>query len=157
MRKAINGFLWLVGLVVVLIVYFFVPLGQHTLYEHTLRIAATEPAQELGDELGQATRDLGERAVDEWENRSEIRREAAGEELEEAAPDDGTMHLRVERDGVHLGDDVLSPTQLRERVREARRVAGELHAILETADGVPTPEVQGILEMLEEEHVSVTP
>ncbi|MCA9609629.1 MAG: hypothetical protein KC619_28720 [Myxococcales bacterium] len=154
MRKAINGFFWLVGLVVVLAVYFFVPLGQYTLYEHTLRIAATEPAQELGDELGHATRELGERAVDEWEDRSEIRREASGEEPE---TDDGTMRLRVEPDGVHLGDDVLSPTELRERVREARRVAGELHAIIEAADGVPTPEVQGILEMLREEHVSVAP
>ena len=86
--------------------------------------------------------------------RSEIRREASGEEPE---TDDGTMRLRVEPDGVHLGDDVLSPTELRERVREARRVAGELHAIIEAADGVPTPEVQGILEMLREEHVSVAP
>lgn len=157
MRKAINGFLWLVGLLVVLAVYFFVPIGRYTLFEHTLRIAATEPAQELGDELGDATRELGERAVDEWETRREIRREASGEEPAPAEDPEGTMRLRVERDGVHLGDDVLSPDQLRSRVREARRVAGELHAILEAAEGVPTPEVQGILELLREERVTVQP
>lgn len=72
----VNGFLWLVGLVVVLAVYFFVPLGRFTLFEHTLRIAATEPAQELGDELEGASRDLGERAVEEWEDREEVRDEA---------------------------------------------------------------------------------
>ncbi len=157
MRKAINAFLWLVGLVVVLSVYFFVPIGRYTLFEHTLRIAATEPAQELGDEVGTATRELGERAIDEWEDRREIRREAAGDEAPEVDESQDTLRLRVEDDGVHLGDEVLSPSQLRERVREARRVAGELHAILEAAEGVPTPEVQSILELLREEQVSVAP
>lgn len=156
MRKAINGFLWLVGLLVVLTVYFFVPIGTYTLYEHTLRIAATEPAQELGDELGTATRELGERAVDEWEDRRAVRREAAGEEPGPGDTQD-PLRLRVEDDGVHLGEEVLSPSQLRARVREARRVAGELHAILEAAEGVPTPEVQAILELLREEQVSVAP
>ena len=55
MRRLINGFLWLVGLAVVTVVYFFVPLGRFTLYEHTLRIAATEPAQELGREEREAS------------------------------------------------------------------------------------------------------
>ncbi|MCB9596358.1 MAG: hypothetical protein H6719_26785 [Sandaracinaceae bacterium] len=155
MRKAINGILWLIGLVVVLVVYFFVPLGTYTLYEHTLRIAATEPAQELGDELGTATRELGERAVEEWDGRRATREQAAGREPGGAAPD--TLRLRVEPDGVHIGQEVLSPTELRSRIHEAREVAGELHAILETAEGVPTPDVQAILEMLREEHVSVAP
>ena len=155
MRKAINGILWLIGLVVVLVVYFFVPLGTYTLYEHTLRIAATEPAQELGDELGTATRELGERAVEEWDGRRATRERAAGREPGGAAPD--TLRLRVEPDGVHIGQEVLSPTELRSRIHEAREVAGELHAILETAEGVPTPDVQAILEMLREEHVSVAP
>ena len=151
MRKAFNGFLWLVGLVVVLAVYFFVPLGRFTLFEHTLRIAATEPAQELGTEVGDATRELGQQAMDEWEGRQAIRDEASGDE-----PDaDDPLRLRLERDGVHLGDDILNPSELRRRVREAREVAGELHAILETADGVPAPEVQAILELLQEERVSV--
>jgi len=159
MRKALNGFLWLVGLLVVLAVYFFVPLGRYTLYEHTLRIAATEPAQDLGEEVGEATRELGERAIDEWDDRAATRREAAGEPEEEASGDEatpeGTLRLRLEDDGVHLGDDVLSPSQLRERIRAARRVATELHAILETAEGVPTPDVQGLLELLREEQVTV--
>ena len=72
----VNGFLWLVGLVVVLGVYFFVPVGRFTLFEHTLRIAATEPAQELGEDLEDEARDLSERAVEEWEDREEVREEA---------------------------------------------------------------------------------
>ena len=32
--------LWLIGLMVVLAVYFFVPVGRFTLFEHTLRIGA---------------------------------------------------------------------------------------------------------------------
>ena len=78
MRRLINGFIWLVGLVVILGVYFFVPVGRFTLYEHTLRIAATEPAQELGDDL----RRTGEQGVDEavrrWDDREAMREEAAG-------------------------------------------------------------------------------
>ena len=76
MRRLINGALWLVGLIVVLGVYFFVPVGRFTLFEHTLRIAATEPAQELGDDLAETGEELGERAVEEWERR-EPDREAA--------------------------------------------------------------------------------
>lgn len=72
----VNGFLWLVGLVVVLGVYFFVPVGRFTLFEHTLRIAATEPAQELGGDLEDEARDLSERAVEEWEDREQVREEA---------------------------------------------------------------------------------
>ena len=79
MRRLINGFLWLVGLAVVTVVYFFVPLGRFTLYEHTLRIAATEPAQELGREVEKASVELGERAVDERESRRELRDEARGQ------------------------------------------------------------------------------
>lgn len=159
MRKAINGGLWLIGLTVVTIVYFFVPLGRFTLFEHTLRIAATEPAQDLGDEVGEAARDLGERAIDEWEERQEIRDEAAGRDPDEAEAEDrdsaDRLRMRLEEDGVHIGDEVLSPSELRARVREARRVAGELHAILETADDVPRPEVDAILELLRDENVAV--
>ncbi len=67
MRRLINGILWLIGLVVVLIGYFTVPVGRFTLYQHTMRIAQTEPAQELGRELGEAGHALKERAVNEWE------------------------------------------------------------------------------------------
>ncbi len=157
MRKALNGFLWLVGLFVVLAVYFFVPLGRYTLYEHTLRIAATEPARELGDEVGQATRELGQQAMDEWEDRRVIRDEASDQPGASGASEDDPLRLRLEGDGVHVGDDVLSPAELRRRVRAARQVAGELHAILETAQGVPAPDVREILELLREERVSVPP
>lgn len=72
----INGTLWLVGLIVVLAVYFFLPVGRFTLFEHTLRIAATEPAQELGEDLTETGEELSERAAAQWESRSEAREEA---------------------------------------------------------------------------------
>lgn len=74
-RRLINGILWLIGLVVVLVVYFAVPVGRYTLFEHTRRIAQTEPAQELGRELGEAGQALKDRAVNEWQSR---RGEAGG-------------------------------------------------------------------------------
>jgi hypothetical protein len=73
MRRIINALLWLVGLVVVLGAYFFVPVGRFTLFEHTLRIAATEPAQELGDDLEETGEELHERARQEWADRAAIR------------------------------------------------------------------------------------
>lgn len=76
MRRLINGVIWLVGLTVILTVYFLVPVGRFTLYEHTLRISATEPAQELGHDLRRTGEDLGERAVDEWDEREAMREEA---------------------------------------------------------------------------------
>lgn len=80
MRRMINGFFWLVGLTVVLGVYFFVPVGRFTLFEHTLRIAATEPAQELGDDLEETGEELHDRARTEWEERAAIREHAAATE-----------------------------------------------------------------------------
>ena len=154
MRKAINGILTLIGLGVVLAVYFFVPLGRYTLYEHTLRIAATEPAQELGDEVGQATRELGEQALDEWQSRESIREGAAGDRSE-GSPEEDTLRLRLEDDGVHLGPQILSPSQLRNRIRQARGTATELRAILETADGVSRARVEELRRLLREEHVAV--
>ena len=78
MRRIFNAILWSIGLAVVLTVYFFVPLGRRTLFEHTLRIAATEPAQELRDDLVDTSEKLGARAADEWEARRAIREDAAG-------------------------------------------------------------------------------
>lgn len=146
MRRAINAFLWLVGLVVVLGVYFFAPVGRFTLFEHTLRIAATEPAQDLGEDVSGTARDLGERALDQWSEREPIREEAAGGD---------TLRLRLEDDGVHLGDEVLDPDGLRARVREARRTADDLHAILEHADDVPTEDVERVVRLLRDEDVTV--
>jgi hypothetical protein len=71
MRRLVNAILWFIGLVVVLIVYFFVPVGRYTLFEHTRRIAQTEPAQELGRDLSDTGEALKERAVDEWQARSD--------------------------------------------------------------------------------------
>ena len=51
----------LVGLSCALYVFFLVPLGERTLYQHVRRIAATEEAEDLGRELGEA----GERLTDE--------------------------------------------------------------------------------------------
>lgn len=72
MRRLVNGILWSIGLLVVLFVYFFVPVGRFTLFEHTQRIADTEPAQELGRELGTAGESLRDRAVEELEARRTV-------------------------------------------------------------------------------------
>ena len=61
----IKGALSLVGLAVVAYVFFFVPLGQRTLFEHARRIAATDEAQELGDEAGEAAGRLRNHLEDE--------------------------------------------------------------------------------------------
>ena len=47
-------------LVVSLCVYgvVFVPIGEHTLYEHLARIAATDPAQQLEDEIDGAVTEV---------------------------------------------------------------------------------------------------
>lgn len=76
MRRAINGFLWFVGLFVVLVAYFMVPVGQFTLYEHTLRIGRTEPAQDLREDMAETGRQIGQSALDEWEDRRPMRSEA---------------------------------------------------------------------------------
>ncbi len=55
---------------IVLYFFFLVPLGERTLYEHVSRIAETDEAQELGDEVGEAS----ERLKAEMERRA---REAA--------------------------------------------------------------------------------
>lgn len=69
MRRLISAALSLIGLAVVAYVWFFVPLGQRTLHEHALRIAATEPAQELGAEATEATERALEHVQSEWEQR----------------------------------------------------------------------------------------
>ncbi len=70
MRRLVNGILWLIGLMVVLVVYFVVPVGRYTLFEHTRRIASTEPAQELGRDLSATGEALKDRAIEEWEARA---------------------------------------------------------------------------------------
>ena len=69
LRRLISAALSLIGLAVVAYVWFFVPLGQRTLHEHALRIAATEPAQELGVEATEATERVVEHVHQEWQQR----------------------------------------------------------------------------------------
>jgi len=160
MRKLVNLFFWTIGVLVVAAVYFFVPVGRYTLFEHTLRIAATEPAQELGEDVTDTASDLGRSAMEQWDDRAGARREAAGQATEPAPAEPGgsasaPMRLRVEPGGVRVGDELLSPARLRARVHDARHAAAELHAILESADGVPAPDVTRILALLADEGVQV--
>lgn len=55
LSRTINAFFWLIGVLVFSYVYFFVPVGRRTLFDHTRRIAATDEARELGDELEDAS------------------------------------------------------------------------------------------------------
>jgi hypothetical protein len=68
-RRILNGVLWLIGLVAVLVLSFVVPVGRYTLFEHARRIAATEPARDLERDLGEAGDAIGESARSEWERR----------------------------------------------------------------------------------------
>lgn len=47
-----------------LYVFFFVPLGERTLYQHLERIAATPAAQELGGEVGELVESATEAATE---------------------------------------------------------------------------------------------
>jgi hypothetical protein len=69
MRRLVLALLSLIGLAVVLYVWFFVPLGRRTLHEHALRIAATDPARELGGDIEDASRRLVSRIESEWASR----------------------------------------------------------------------------------------
>ena len=48
-------------------VFFFVPIGRRTLYDHTRRIATTPEAREFGDEMRVAGSRVAERTRDEVE------------------------------------------------------------------------------------------
>lgn len=48
-------------------VFFFVPIGRRTLYDHTRRIATTPEAREFGDEMRVAGSRVAERTRDEFE------------------------------------------------------------------------------------------
>lgn len=154
MRRLFSGFLSLIGLTVVLTVYFFVPVGRNTLYEHTLRIAATEPAQELGDGIGQASEELGEAALREWEARRALREEAAG------GDDDGdderppTFRVHVDDEGrLHIGDEAASFGELSDRIRDARRHGETVRAVVDASHGAPHSSVVQLIELLEREDV----
>ena len=69
MPSPIRSALTLVGLAVTLYVWFFVPLGRRTLHEHALRIADTAPAQDLRDEVREATDRATAHVEEEWRRR----------------------------------------------------------------------------------------
>jgi hypothetical protein len=62
-RWAISGFVSLIGLYV----FFFVPIGRRTLYDHARRIATTPEAREFGDEMRTAGVRVASRAREEAE------------------------------------------------------------------------------------------
>jgi hypothetical protein len=51
---AVRGAVSIAITAIVLYFVFLVPLGERTLYQHIMRIARTEEAQDLGDEVGEA-------------------------------------------------------------------------------------------------------
>lgn len=66
MIRAFFKLLW-AGIVVGIIVYlaFFVKLGEKTAFEHAARIWKTDEAKELREEVGEASRRLGEEIQDQ--------------------------------------------------------------------------------------------
>jgi hypothetical protein len=64
-RFLFKNALAMIGLAVFLYVFFFVPLGERTAFQHARRIAGTDEAQELGREAGEAAGRLGEHLQDE--------------------------------------------------------------------------------------------
>ena len=64
-RAALKAVLFLGIFGFSLYLFFFVPLGQRTLYEHIRRIAATDEAQDLRDDVGEAGGRIRDRMRDE--------------------------------------------------------------------------------------------
>ena len=60
MFKMIKVILVLIGLGGLAYFAFFVPLGEHTLYEHLVGISETDQAQQLGDEIEKKAQDISE-------------------------------------------------------------------------------------------------
>lgn len=58
MFKLLKVALVLAGLAGLAYLAFFVPLGEHTLYQHLVGISQTEEAQQLGDEIERKADDL---------------------------------------------------------------------------------------------------
>lgn len=70
---------------------FFVELGERTLFQHIMRIAQTDEAQDLGREVHEASRRVSEevqRTVEETEAERQAREEQAARE----APADNPAH-----------------------------------------------------------------
>lgn len=78
MRSLTKSALTLVGLAVVAYVFFFVPLGQRTMYQHGRRIAGTDEARELGREATEAADRLRDHVEEQIE--THVRDRDAGPE-----------------------------------------------------------------------------
>lgn len=76
-KNAIKGVVYLTAFGVLAYLFFFVPLGERTTWQHLQRIAATDEAQELGTEVGEAT-ERAESALRE-KLRNELQEVDAGE------------------------------------------------------------------------------
>ena len=79
--RKLDALLAFIGLCTVAYVFFRVPLGQRTMYEHAKRIAATEPARELETDVRSRS--------------DEVRREVTSKvkQLASDALDGGLRHL----------------------------------------------------------------
>lgn len=110
----IKGFFTFIGMAVFAYVFFFVELGERTLFQHVKRIAATEEAQDLGDDIGAASdrlrAHLEERIREELAEDGELS-EGLRERVREELGVDGADAL-----GREIGADL--DESLRETLRE---------------------------------------
>ncbi len=75
----IKSALGVIGLLALAYLYFFIPLGDMTLHQHVMRIAATEEAQELSREANEAAERLREQVEG-------LRGDAGADAAQDAAP-----------------------------------------------------------------------
>lgn len=143
-RRTLRAGLTLVGLTVVLGVYLLVPVGRYTLYEHTLRILRTEPAQELGEDLVATGEELTDAARREWESRREVREEVSGT-LRIGFSDDG---------GYRLGDERAELDEIRQRIHALRAAHAEIRAVIEDAETAPEETAAALRQLLRRERVA---
>ncbi len=54
-RKTLKAIVYVTAFGVLTYLFFFVPLGRRTMWEHVRRIAATDEAQDLGEDVSTAT------------------------------------------------------------------------------------------------------
>jgi len=54
-RKSIKALVYVTAFAVLCYLFFFVPLGRRTMWEHVQRIAATDEAQDLSEDVSSAS------------------------------------------------------------------------------------------------------
>ena len=85
---------------------FFVELGERTLFQHVLRIAQTEEAQDLGREVGEASRRLGDEVSRSIE---ESRQEGANASADGDSAPDSEGAPDPEADGSDVEAEAAAP------------------------------------------------